>query len=184
VRSWPTLRVGTWARPGYPAPDDVVPQRGIGGIAGAFPKPWAKPSPGMKTWPANSLPSWFHTSSRKEFPGIRTLQRGALWAVGRLAEAFPFLLTPLKAGEFILSFLEARDPAVRETPYRPGVPGRGEESSQAERSPPGPEVVRLYRGENSCPGASGNWLKRPSSGSNRSCGDLRRDWAKGIHSKP
>ena len=43
----------------------------------------------------------------------RLNQRGALWAVGRLAEAFPFLLLPLKAGAFLLPFLESRDPAVR-----------------------------------------------------------------------
>ena len=47
------------------------------------------------------------------FLEFEPLQRGALWAVGRLAEAFPFLLTPLKAGAFLLPFLESRDPAVR-----------------------------------------------------------------------
>ena len=75
------------------------------------------------------------------------LQQGALWAVGRLAEAFPFLLTPLKAGEFILSFLEARDPAVRGNAIQ-ALGFLGEEQSLLRLNGllRDREVVRLYRG--------------------------------------
>jgi HEAT repeat protein len=47
------------------------------------------------------------------FLEFEPLQRGVLWAIGRLAEAFPSLITPLKPGAFLLPFLESTDTAVR-----------------------------------------------------------------------
>jgi len=81
------------------------------------------------------------------FLEFEPLQRGALWAVGRLAEAFPYLLTPLKAGAYLIPFLDSRDPVVRgyaiialgllgENQSLPGLNGL-----LGDR-----EIVRLYRG--------------------------------------
>ena len=81
------------------------------------------------------------------FLEFQPLQRGALWAIGRLAEAFPFLLTPLKTGAFLLPFLKSRDLAVRGNAIKAlgllgdeqSLPGLKELLSER-------EVVRLYQG--------------------------------------
>jgi HEAT repeat protein len=81
------------------------------------------------------------------FLEFQPLQRGALWAIGRLAEAFPFLLTPLKTGAFLLPFLKSGDLAVRGNAIKAlgllgdeqSLPGLTELLSER-------EVVRLYQG--------------------------------------
>jgi HEAT repeat protein len=47
------------------------------------------------------------------FLEFELLQRGALWAIGRLAEANPQLLHALHAGEYLGPYLASSDPSVR-----------------------------------------------------------------------
>ena len=47
------------------------------------------------------------------FLEFEPLQRGALWAVGRVARTFPGLLQSLEAGDSLLPFLESKDSGVR-----------------------------------------------------------------------
>jgi hypothetical protein len=47
------------------------------------------------------------------FLEFELLQRGALWAIGRLAEANPQLLYSLHADEYLLPYLASPDPSVR-----------------------------------------------------------------------
>jgi HEAT repeat protein len=82
------------------------------------------------------------------FLEFEPLQRGALWAIGRLAEAFPFLLTPLKAGAFLLPFLESRDAMVRGNAIHALALLAGEESlPRLKELLRDREVLRLYREE-------------------------------------
>ncbi len=81
------------------------------------------------------------------FLEFEPLQRGALWAIGRLAEVFPFLLTRLKAGEFLLPFLESGDPAVRGNALRAlGLLGDEGCLHRLKELLRDREVVRLYLG--------------------------------------
>ena len=81
------------------------------------------------------------------FLEFEPLQRGALWAIGRLAEAFPLLLTRLKAGEFLLPFLESGDPAVRGNALRAlGLLGDEGCLHRLKELLRDRGVVRLYRG--------------------------------------
>jgi hypothetical protein len=81
------------------------------------------------------------------FLEFEPLQRGALWAIGRLAEAFPFVLTPLKAGAFLLPFLDSRDPAVRGNAIQTlGLLEDEESLPRLKELSRDREVVRLYRG--------------------------------------
>jgi HEAT repeat protein len=90
------------------------------------------------------LVSYIHPE--ENFLEFEPLQRGALWAIGRLAEAFPFLLTPLKAGAFLLPFLESRDPAVRGNAIQAlGLLGDEQSLPRLKDLLRDREVVRLYR---------------------------------------
>jgi HEAT repeats len=81
------------------------------------------------------------------FLEFEPLQRGALWAVGRLAEAFPLLLTPLKTGVFLLPFLESRDLAVRGNAIKAlGLLGDEQSLPWLKELLSEREVVRLYQG--------------------------------------
>ncbi len=80
------------------------------------------------------------------FLEFEPLQRGALWAIGRLAEAFPLMLTPLKAGAFLLPFLESKDAAVRgEAINTLGFLGDEQSLPMLNELLRDREVVRLYR---------------------------------------
>jgi hypothetical protein len=54
-----------------------------------------------------------YTQPGGNFLEFEWLQRGALWAIGRLAEANPKLLYSLQAHEYLLPYLASPDPLVR-----------------------------------------------------------------------
>ena len=60
---------------------------------------------------APMLVSYIHPGDN--FLEFEPLQRGALWAVGRVARTFPDMFQSLGAGNFLLPFLESRVSAVR-----------------------------------------------------------------------
>jgi HEAT repeat protein len=81
------------------------------------------------------------------FLEFQPLQRGALWAISRLAEAFPFLLTPMKTEAFLLPFLESRDPAVLGEAIKAlGFLGDEQSLPRLKELLSDREVVRLYQG--------------------------------------
>jgi len=81
----------------------------------------------------------------ENFLEFEPLLRGALWAVGRVAQAFPGILVSLGAGNLLLSLLDSRDPASR------GLAAWGLGSLGDEKSLPAlvrlrddGEVIQLY----------------------------------------
>jgi HEAT repeat protein len=81
------------------------------------------------------------------FLEFQPLQQGALWAIGRLADAFPSLLTPLKTGKSLLPFLESRSSAARGDAIQAlGLLGDEQSLPRLKELLQDREVVRLYRG--------------------------------------
>ena len=77
--------------------------------------------------------------------GFEPLQRGALWAVGRVARTFPALLQSLEAGNYLLPFLESKDSGVRGlAAWGLGPLGDGKSLPGLARLRPDEGVIRLY----------------------------------------
>jgi hypothetical protein len=82
------------------------------------------------------------------FLEFQPLQRGALWAIGRLAEAFPHLINRLEPVPFLLPFLESADSLVRGNALRAlGLLGSEEILPRLKNFLGDGTDVRLYLGE-------------------------------------
>ena len=79
------------------------------------------------------------------FLDFEPLQRGALWAVGRVARTFPGLLQSLEAGNSLLPFLESKDSGVRGlAAWGLGPLGDGKSLPGLARLRSDEGVIRLY----------------------------------------
>lgn len=82
------------------------------------------------------------------FLEFQPLQRGALWAIGRLAEAFPHLISLLEPVPSLLPFLESTDSLVRGNALRAlGLLGNEEILPRFKNLLGDGTDVRLYLGE-------------------------------------
>jgi HEAT repeat protein len=79
------------------------------------------------------------------FLEFESLQRGALWAVGRVGRTFPGLLRSLEAGDSLLPFLESKDSEVRGlAAWGLGPLGDGKSLPRLARLRHDEEVIQLY----------------------------------------